>query len=109
MRSRKEVGDTKKGRSRHDPGKVKAAHPTSGESVFDSDVRFYKEHFHQLLSMYEGKFIALVAGQVVDSDVDFSRLAERVYAKFGYRDIFMPKVEEPRVISMPSPRLAGRG
>ena len=109
MRSGRKLGDAKKLRLPHDLGSVKAAQPTSEDSVFDRDVQFYKEHFRQLLPVYEGKYIALVNRQVVDSDPDFSRLAERVYSKFGYRDIFMPKVEEPRVLNMPSPRLVGRG
>jgi hypothetical protein len=75
---------------------------------FEDDVQFYRAHLSRFLADYKGKYVALLNKQIVDSDTDFSRLAERVYAKFGYRDIFMPRVEEPRVVSMSSPRLVGR-
>ncbi|MBI2305126.1 MAG: hypothetical protein HYU86_10345 [Chloroflexi bacterium] len=78
------------------------------QASFEDDLQFYEEHLAQFLSEYKGRYIALLNRQVVDSDANFSRLAERVYGKFGYRDICMPKVEEPRVVSMPSPRLVGR-
>lgn len=77
---------------------------------FDADVQFYREHLDQFLSNYKGQYIALLNRQVVDSDRDFSQLAKRVYAKFGYRDIFMPKVSErEETVNILGPRLVAGG
>jgi hypothetical protein len=43
----------------------------------------------QLLSMYEGKYVAVLNGQVVDSDVDERALVQRVYQKFGYQPMYV--------------------
>ncbi len=73
---------------------------------FQQAVAFYESHLEDLLSKYEGVYIAILDRRVIDSDDTFNELAQRVYAKFGYRDIFMPKARrKPRTISIPSPRL----
>jgi len=46
----------------------------------------------QLMSMYEGKYVAVLNGQVVDSDIDERALVQRVYQKFGYKPIYVPLV-----------------
>lgn len=46
----------------------------------------------ELIADYEGKYIALINGKVEDSDTNFSDLANRVYTKYGYREIFMTLV-----------------
>lgn len=46
----------------------------------------------QLLSMYEGKYVAVLNGQVVDSDVDERALVQRVYQKFGYQPMYVQLV-----------------
>lgn len=67
---------------------------------------FYEANRERLLAEYKDKYIAIRGGKVIDADKDFSRLAERVYRREGYRDFFMPKVEEvSRIISIPSPYL----
>lgn len=79
-----------------------------GSNPFHEAVAFYRANKERLLQEYEGKFVAIMGGQVVDSDENFPRLAERVYQKFGYQDIFMPKVDrEPSPVHLPSPRLRG--
>ena len=61
----------------------------------DADVQFACERqafwaLHaQLLSMYEGKYVAVLNGQVVDSDVDERVLVQRVYQKFGYQPMYV--------------------
>ncbi len=67
---------------------------------------YYRDHFEELLSQYSGKYIAVLDDQVVDSDSSFHDLATRVYAKYGYRDMFMPKVVRDRVVYIRSPRRA---
>lgn len=67
---------------------------------------FYRANREKLLSEYEGKYVAILDGRVIDSDADFSHLAERVYRREGVRDIFMPRVQEdPEVVNIPSPQL----
>jgi hypothetical protein len=59
-----------------------------------------------LLKTHRGMWVAVYKGQVVDSAENAGDLAERVYARFGYQEIYMDEVlEEPRVYRIPSPRL----
>ena len=61
-----------------------------------------KEHY---LSNYEGKYIALLSGVVLDSDKDFSNLAKRVFEKNGYKPIYMPLVtREEKEYKIASPK-----
>lgn len=69
-----------------------------------------REAFHrlrdQLLKTHKGQFVAVLDGQVVDSDVDNCELALRVYSKFGYVPIYIQRVEEkPTVYDIPSPEV----
>jgi len=43
----------------------------------------------QLLSIYEGKYVAVLNGQVVDNDVDEGALMQRVYQTFGYQPVYV--------------------
>jgi hypothetical protein len=45
-----------------------------------------------LLEKYLNRYVAFEDGQVLDHDVDDQKLAERVYAKYGYRDLIMQRV-----------------
>jgi len=51
----------------------------------------------ELIEQYLGEYVAFEDGQVLDHDVDDQRLAQRVYEKYGYRDLIMKKVsrQEP--------------
>jgi hypothetical protein len=60
----------------------------------------------ELLKTHKGQFVALLNNQVVDADAEIGALASRVYARFGYRPIYMQKVtEQPRVARISSPRV----
>ena len=92
-------------------GALKRLKPTRHQEMaeFEETRSFYEANRHILLPRYEGKYIAILHGKVIDSDADFSSLAERVYRREGVRDIFMPRVTaEPEVVSIPSPRLEGQ-
>lgn len=53
---------------------------------------------------YEGKFVAIYRGEIVDQDEDNRELASRVYSEYGYVPIYIDRIErERRVIEMPSP------
>ena len=61
----------------------------------------------QLLSQYEGQYVAIHKGQVVDHDSDKLRLGLRVYRQFGYQPIYVQLVtrEEIPVKRIASPKL----
>jgi hypothetical protein len=50
-----------------------------------------------LLEHYLNEYVAFEDGQVLDHDGDEQKLADRVYEKYGYRDLLMRRVtvEEP--------------
>lgn len=76
------------------------------EEKFATEKHFLEKHKTELLKEYENKFIAIVNNEVVDSDEDFPALAKRVYKKFGYKDIFMPKLTKEReILHIPTPFL----
>jgi hypothetical protein len=51
-----------------------------------------------LLDKYLDQYIAFEDGQVLDSDADDQQLADRVYAKYGYRDLLMKRVTEEETV-----------
>lgn len=57
------------------------------------DIAWYREHRSTLLRRYRGEYVAITGATVVDHDRDFSALAARVFARFGNRNIYMPRVE----------------
>lgn len=85
------------------PSKIRESSATEAVFRFEEDSNlglleqarlFFEEHKPELLEKYSGRYIAILGQEVVDSDVEFACLAERVYRKHGYRAIFMPFVEE---------------
>lgn len=53
---------------------------------------------------FADKFIAIIDGNMVDSDFDRSALAERVYTKYGYVPLFIGKTsKQTRYKELPSP------
>ena len=67
---------------------------------------FFKSNHSKLLAKYEGKYIAILNTEVIDADDDFSLLAERVYRRHGYKDIYMPKVERKgTILHIPTPHV----
>ena len=74
--------------------------------MFPDERRFLEQNWATLRNLYRGRFVAVLGTSILDSDVDFSALAERVYRRFGYRRIFMPFIGGPRrVYRIPSPRI----
>lgn len=72
----------------------------------DADRRWYERNRKQLMARYEGQYLAIVRGVVVDHDTDFETLAERVFDKLGPRPLFMPLVSRtPMLPRMRSPRV----
>jgi predicted RNase H-like HicB family nuclease len=72
--------------------------------AFEDAIAFFESHKEELLKAYEGKYVAIIDGKVVDSDEDGVALPLRVYKKYGYKAIYMPKVErERRIVHIPTP------
>lgn len=68
--------------------------------------RYYLNHKERLLKAYKGKYIAILNNEVIGSDKDFSKLAQRVYKRFGYQTIYIPLVEKKEeVVKIPAPRI----
>ena len=75
-------------------------------ATFEEDCAYYRGNLEKFLKEYEDKYVAVINKEVVDSDIEFSHLAKRVYKKYGYRDILMTKVvAEPDVVHIRSPRV----
>src|SRR4051794_38882510 len=62
------------------------------EAIIRREMKVYEDNKEEYLEKYEGKYIAMLNGVVLDSSDSISELAERVYTKFGYRAIFMTLV-----------------
>jgi hypothetical protein len=62
------------------------------EDIIRMEMRYYEQKKEGYLKEFEGKYIALHKGEVLDSDLNFSTLATRVYEKFGYHVFYMPFV-----------------
>jgi hypothetical protein len=89
------------------PDKLSGEERESSESTaFEEDVAYYKANHAAFVKEYRGKWVAILNRSVVDSDIQFSSLAKRVYEKYGYRAILMTRVDaESRLFNVPSPRL----
>ena len=77
-----------------------------GFRSFPQEREFVEQNWQKLNVKYGGQYVAVLGTLVLDSDVDFSSLASRVYRRFGYRRIFMPFVSrDKKVYRIPSPRV----
>ncbi len=55
--------------------------------------RWYLRHRERLRARYPGEYVAIVGRAVVDHGRSFEALASRVFARFGARPVWMPRVE----------------
>jgi hypothetical protein len=70
------------------------------------EVRWYERNLERLVREFGGEYIVVVDGAVVDHDADFEALAERSFAKYGARNLFMPLVSKTKhSIHVRSPRV----
>jgi cell division GTPase FtsZ len=54
---------------------------------FQEAKAYFEANTRELLEKYEGKYVAILSREVIDADDDFSLLAERVYSRYGYKDM----------------------
>lgn len=82
----------------------------SPPSEMARDMDWYATEHPKLVRRHAGDYIAIVERTVVDHGRDFDLLARRVFARYGHRDIFMPRVAEQVVteVRVRSPRRAAR-
>jgi hypothetical protein len=80
--------------------------PLSPDDEWEKARRAFERMRSKLLKTHKDQFVAILNNQVVDSDAEIGTLARRVYARFGYRPIYMQKVtEQPRLARILSPRV----
>ncbi len=80
--------------------------PLSPDDEWEQGRQAFERMRSELLKTHTGQFVAILNTQVVDADAEIGTLARRVYARFGYRPIYMQKVtEQPRVARIFSPRV----
>jgi cell division protein FtsZ len=73
---------------------------------FQEAKAYFEANATELADNYQGKYIAILGREVVDADDDFSLLAERVYGRYGYKDIYLPKVEKRgTILHIPTPHV----
>lgn len=65
--------------------------------IVDMEKRIFEENRASYLMDYEGKYIALLNGVVLDSENSFSALAKKIYTKLGYRAIFITRVTKKEI------------
>lgn len=77
---------------------------SEGIETIRPDLDWFEKNRKRLLRRYRNQYVAIVNKKIVDHDPEFGRLARRVFAKYGVRDIAMPKVTpEERIIEIPTP------
>ncbi len=79
---------------------------SSPEELFEMDKKKFLEMRPALLRTpkYVDKYVAVVDGEVADSDKDKVTLAKRIYSRRGYIPMYIGKVsKEERHWELPSP------
>ncbi|MCU0567677.1 MAG: hypothetical protein MUF49_13895 [Oculatellaceae cyanobacterium Prado106] len=60
--------------------------------------QLFDEARSKLVAEYLNEYVAFEDGQVLDHDIDRVRLAERIYEKYGCRDLIMQRVTSEKPI-----------
>ncbi|HMD97159.1 MAG TPA: hypothetical protein VKM93_07510 [Terriglobia bacterium] len=94
------------GKALKSPGTDVADEPRQRFRLFLEERRYVAANRQHIRDTYSGRYIAIIGTSILDSDEDFSALAERVYRRFGYKRIFMPLAGKREVYRIPSPHLA---
>jgi hypothetical protein len=80
---------------------------TESSDQFEAEKKAFWAMRAELLDQYEGFYVAIYQGRVVDHDSDKLKLGLRVYNKFGYCPIYVQLVTRKglSVKYIPSPRI----
>ena len=75
---------------------TQARHEREAEQtrLIKQEIAAYEQMKPELLKTHKGQFVAILNGELVDSDDNQSALANRVYDKHGYRTMLIRKVVE---------------
>jgi hypothetical protein len=73
---------------------------------FEAEKKAFWAMREQLLDQYEGQYVAVHQGRIIDHDSDKLRLGLRVYQQFGYRPIYAQLVSRQGLLTrrLASPR-----
>ncbi|MGH9844314.1 MAG: DUF5678 domain-containing protein [Blastocatellia bacterium] len=79
------------------------------DDPFEIEKRAFWAMRDQLLDQFEGQFVAVYQGCVIDHDSDKIRLGLRAYRQFGYKPIYFQLVTRQLlpVVRIPSPHYLG--
>ena len=73
--------------------KFNVGEPESLEvSEFRKDMEYFRSHVDELLPAYRGKYVAIINQTVIDSDIEYVPLMDRVHAKYGDRPIVIEEL-----------------
>jgi hypothetical protein len=64
----------------------------------DRQQQLFDEARATLFEQYPNEYVAFEDGQVLDHDTDEDKLAERMYAKYGYRDLIIQQVTVEKTV-----------
>jgi hypothetical protein len=74
--------------------------------AFEREREAYTKLAESLRPAYDGLYVAIRDGQVIDSDTDELTLIARIYDRFGYGPVYIRQVGRPLPVAhIPSPRL----
>jgi hypothetical protein len=70
--------------------------------AFEREREAFEHLKPELLRTHRGQCVAILNGQVVESGSDKIEVLDRVYARFGYRPVYVQRVEEqPQIYKIP--------
>lgn len=65
---------------------------------FRKDMEYFRANVDDLLPEYQGKYVAIINRTVIDSDVEYVPLMDRVHSKYGDRPIVIEEIpSRPRI------------
>ena len=71
-------------------------------SELRKDMEYFRENVNDLLPEFQGKYVAVISRTVVDSDVEYIPLMDRVHSKYGDRPVVISEVPpKPRIYRIP--------
>ena len=79
---------------------------TENQDPLAAEEQAFERQRAKLLRRYNGQFVALYGGRVIDHDEDAEALAVRLFAKLGDVPFFIARVEgKPSIYDLPSPEI----
>ena len=70
-----------------------ATPPDVAQQEFDAAVEYFRANRKAITAQYAGRYVAILNGDVVDSDPERAALSRRMYERYGLRPLYMPYVD----------------